>query len=100
MARPDLRRDRREGPRDRSAAAPSRRRPQPAGAAAGLILARPQGEWDDLGGTKVSTGQVGRYDYFLNPIEVLLHTDAILDWRAKTFNAHHVRGLGENGLRI
>ena len=28
-----------------------------------LILARPQGESDDLGGTIVSTGQVGRYDY-------------------------------------
>jgi hypothetical protein len=25
-----------------------------------LILAQPQGEWDDLGGTKVSTGRPGR----------------------------------------
>ena len=51
--------------------------------------------------TKVSTGQVGRYDYFLTPAGVLLHTAAILDWRAEgTFNRHHVRGLGERGMRI
>jgi hypothetical protein len=25
-----------------------------------LILAQPQGEWDDLGGTRVSTGRPGR----------------------------------------
>src|SRR5215472_3509692 len=66
-----------------------------------LILAQPQGEWDDLGGTKVSTGQMGRYDYFLTPTGVFLHTDAIVDWRAEgTFNAHHVRGLGETGMRV
>ena len=66
-----------------------------------LILARPQGDWDDLGGTKVSTGQVGRYDYFLTPTGIFLHTDAVLDWRAEgTFNTHHVRGLGESGMRV
>jgi hypothetical protein len=66
-----------------------------------LILAQPSGEWDDLGGTKVSTGRPGRYDYFLTPAGVFLHSDAILDWRAEgTFNAHHVRGLGENGMRV
>jgi lipoprotein-anchoring transpeptidase ErfK/SrfK len=66
-----------------------------------LILAQPQGDWDDLGGVKVSTGQVGRYDYFLTPTGVFLHTAAIRDWRAEgTFNAHHVRGLGESGMRI
>jgi hypothetical protein len=43
---------------------------------------------------------VGRFDYPLTPIGVFLHTDAILDWRAEgTFNAHHVRDLGENGMR-
>jgi hypothetical protein len=66
-----------------------------------LIVAQPQGQWYDLGGTKVSTGQVGRFDYFLTPTGVFLHTDAILDWRAEgTFNAHHVRGLGESGMRV
>src|SRR5882724_2711757 len=66
-----------------------------------LIVAQPSGEWDDFGGTKVSTGRPGRRDYFLTPAGVFLHTDAILDWRAEgTFNAHHVRGLGENGMRV
>ena len=66
-----------------------------------LIVAQPQGQWYDLGGTKVSTGQVGRFDYFLTPAGVFLHTDAILDWRAEgTFNSHHIRGLGESGMRI
>jgi lipoprotein-anchoring transpeptidase ErfK/SrfK len=66
-----------------------------------LILAQPQGEWDDLGGTKVSTGQPGRRDHFLTPTGVFRHTDAILDWRAEgTFNAHHIRGLGESGMRV
>jgi hypothetical protein len=66
-----------------------------------LILAQPQGEWDDFGGTRVSTGRPGRRDYFLTPAGVFLHTHEILDWRAEgTFNAHHVRGLGENGMRV
>ena len=66
-----------------------------------LILAQPQGDWEDLGGTKVSTGQLRRGDHFLTPAGVFLHTDAILDWRAEgTFNAHHLRGLGESGMRI
>jgi lipoprotein-anchoring transpeptidase ErfK/SrfK len=66
-----------------------------------IVLAQPQGEWDDLGGVKVSTGEPGRYDYFLTPAGVFRHTDAILDWRAEgTFNAHHVRGLGEEGMRV
>ena len=66
-----------------------------------LILAQPQGDWDDLGGTKVSTGQVGCYDYFLTPTGVFLHTAAVLDWRAEgTFNARHIRGLGERGMRV
>ena len=66
-----------------------------------LILAQPQGEWDDLGGTKVSTGQPGRRDHFLTPTGVFRHTAAILDWRAEgTFNAHHIRGLGESGMRV
>jgi hypothetical protein len=66
-----------------------------------LILARPQGDWDDLGGTKVSTGQLGRHDHFLTPAGVFFHTEAIVDWRAEgTFNEHHVRGLGESGMRV
>ena len=66
-----------------------------------IVLARPDGAWTSLGGTKVSTGQTGRRDYYLTPTGVFLHTDAILDWRAEgTFNAQHIRGLGLKGMRV
>jgi len=66
-----------------------------------IVLARPDGPWDSLGGTKVSTGQMGRRDYYLTPTGVFLHTDAILDWRAEgTFNPQHIRGLGLKGMRV
>jgi hypothetical protein len=66
-----------------------------------VVLARPNGAWENLGGSKASTGQTGRRDYYLTPIGVFLHTDAILDWRAEgTFNANHIRGLGLKGMRV
>ena len=66
-----------------------------------ILLARSEGPWMDLGGTKVSTGQTGRRDYYITPIGVFLHTDAILDWRAEgTFNENHIRGLGVKGMRV
>jgi hypothetical protein len=43
-----------------------------------IVLARPNGAWESLGGSKASTGQTGRRDYYLTPIGVFLHTDAIL----------------------
>jgi hypothetical protein len=66
-----------------------------------IVLARPNGAWESLGGSKASTGQTGRRDYYLTPIGVFLHTDAILDWRAEgTFNANHIRGLGLKRMRV
>lgn len=66
-----------------------------------IVLAPPDGAWESLGGTKVSTGQTGRRDYYLTPTGVFLHTDLILDWRAEgTFNEHHIRGLGLKGMRV
>jgi hypothetical protein len=66
-----------------------------------IVLAQPQANWQSLGGTKVSTGQTGRYDYYITPTGVFLHTDAILDWRAEgTYNAQHIRGLGVTGMRV
>src|SRR5215831_14421562 len=57
--------------------------------------------WDGLGGTKVSTGQIGRRDYYLTPTGIFLHTDLILDWRAEgTFNSQHIRGLGVKAMRV
>jgi hypothetical protein len=66
-----------------------------------IVVARPDANWQDLGGSKVSTGQTGRFDYYLTPTGVFLHTDAILDWRAEgTFNENHIRGLGLKGMRV
>jgi hypothetical protein len=66
-----------------------------------IVLARPDGAWGSLGGAKVSTGQAGRFDYYLTPAGVFLHTDAIVDWRAEgTFNAQHIRGLELKGMRV
>jgi lipoprotein-anchoring transpeptidase ErfK/SrfK len=66
-----------------------------------ILVARPDADWQDLGGTRVSTGQTGRFDYYLTPTGVFLHTDAILDWRAEgTFNENHIRGLGLKGMRV
>lgn len=66
-----------------------------------ILLARPDGPWQDLGGTKVSTGQAHRVGYFITPRGVFKHTDVILDWRAEgTFNENHIRGLGLKGMRV
>jgi len=66
-----------------------------------IVLARPDGAWGSLGGTRVSTGQMGRRDYYLTPTGIFLHTDLILDWRAEgTFNSQHIRGLGVKGMRV
>ncbi len=68
-----------------------------------LMLARPGGPagWRLVGAAHVSTGQAGRKDYYLTPVGVFAHTDAILDFRAAgTRNEHHVRGLGLAGMRV
>jgi hypothetical protein len=66
-----------------------------------ILLARPDGPWQSLGGTKVSTGRAGGFEHFLTPTGVFRHTSAILDWRAEgTFNEHNVRGLGLQGMRV
>ena len=66
-----------------------------------IILAQSQGPWQVIGGSSVSTGQAGRRGYFITPVGVFPHTDAILDYRAQgTFNANHIRGLGLKGMRV
>jgi hypothetical protein len=66
-----------------------------------IILARPDRNWQFVGGGHVSTGQAGRHGYFITPTGVFLHTDAILDYRAEgTFNENHIRGLGRKGMRV
>src|SRR6516165_6532170 len=29
-----------------------------------IVMARPEGDWQDLGGAKVSTGETGRFDHY------------------------------------
>lgn len=66
-----------------------------------LVLARKDASWQVIGGSKVSTGQSGRYGYFITPTGVFLHTDGIVDYRAEgTFNENHIRGLGGKGMRV
>lgn len=66
-----------------------------------IILARPDRNWQMVGGGRVSTGQAGRHGYFITPTGVFQHTDAILDYRAEgTFNENHIRGLGRKGMRV
>lgn len=66
-----------------------------------LVMAQPRGPWAVIGGTKVSTGQPGRFDHYITPLGVFPHTDAILDYRAEgTFNENHIRGLGLKGMRV
>jgi hypothetical protein len=66
-----------------------------------IIMARPEDAWEVIGGTRVSTGQVGRFDHYVTPTGVFQHTDAILDYRAEgTYNENHIRGLGAKGMRV
>jgi hypothetical protein len=66
-----------------------------------IVLARPDGAWEVIGGSRVSTGQRGRHGYYVTPVGVFLHTDDILDYRAEgTFNENHIRGLGLKGMRV
>ncbi|HBK06278.1 MAG TPA: hypothetical protein DDZ81_10490 [Acetobacteraceae bacterium] len=68
---------------------------------AAIVLARPDGQWEVIGGSKVSTGQAGRRGYFITPTGVFRHSSAILDYRALgTFNENHIRGLGLKGMRV
>ncbi len=66
-----------------------------------IVLAQPNGAWEVIGGSKVSTGQSGRRGYYITPVGVFPHTDGILDYRALgTFNENHIRGLGLKGMRV
>jgi hypothetical protein len=67
-----------------------------------VMLAQPApAAWQMVGSVHVSTGQANRKDYYITPVGVFPHTDAILDFRAEgTYNEHHVRGLGTAGMRV
>ncbi len=66
-----------------------------------IMLAMPQGDWEVIGGSRVSTGQKGRFDHYVTPRGVFHLTDAILGYRAEgTLNENGIRGLGAKGMRV
>ena len=66
-----------------------------------VILAEPAGAWQVIGGSRVSTGQVGRFDHYITPSGVFRITDGILGYRAEgTLNENGIRGLGAKGMRV
>ena len=66
-----------------------------------MVLARPDGEWQAVGGTKVSTGSTGRFDHYITPCGVFRLTKAVLGYRAEgTLNENGIRGLGAKGMRV
>jgi hypothetical protein len=74
-------------------------------AAAGQIMAvtlvTPDGHWQILGTSHVSTGKPGRKEHFKTPVGVLLNDGAELGYRAQgTYNQNHIRGLGVKGMRV
>jgi hypothetical protein len=74
----------------------------PAAQEAALLLAQHgDGPWELVGATKVSTGQRGRFDYYITPTGIFRHTDTILGYRAEgTYNENGIRGLGAKGMRV
>jgi len=66
-----------------------------------LVVAQPNAPWLVIGGTRVSTGQAGRFDHYITPTGVFVHDASILDYRAEgTYNENHIRGLGLKGMRV
>ena len=66
-----------------------------------MLAASPQGDWRVIGGSRVSTGQKGRWDHYVTPRGVFHVTDAILGYRAEgTLNENGIRGLGAKGMRV
>ena len=71
-----------------------------------LLMAAPPsnlngGDWKVIGGTKVSTGSMGRFDHYVTPRGIFRMTDAILGFRAEgTLNENGIRGLGSKGMRV
>ena len=66
-----------------------------------LVLARPDAEWEVLGGARVSTGKPGRREHFKTPVGVFRNSSEILGYRALgTYNLNHIRGNGTRGMRV
>jgi hypothetical protein len=66
-----------------------------------MTLAMPDGSWEILGTSHVSTGKPGRKEHYKTPVGVLLNDGSELGYRAQgTYNENHIRGLGVKGMRV
>jgi hypothetical protein len=66
-----------------------------------VTLVTPDGLWQILGTSHVSTGKPGRKEHYKTPVGVLLNNGAELGYRAQgTYNQNHIRGLGVKGMRV
>jgi hypothetical protein len=66
-----------------------------------IVMAAPDADWQVIGGSRVSTGQKGRFDHYVTPRGVFHNTEAILGFRAEgTLNENRIRGLGAKGMRV
>jgi hypothetical protein len=69
--------------------------------AAFVLLHSPEKGWQWLGATAVSTGKPGTFEHFVSPLGVFLHTPENPDFRSEgTYNSNHIRGYGEQGMRV
>jgi hypothetical protein len=73
----------------------------PANQAIRIILVRPAGAWEVIGGASISSGQRGRFDHYITPTGLFRNTEGILGYRAEgTYNENKIRGLGIRGMRV
>jgi hypothetical protein len=69
--------------------------------AAMLFWLSPDGPFQLLGASPVSTGKPGRFEHFKTPLGVYLHSPANPDYRAEgTRNEFGIRGYGVKGMRV
>jgi hypothetical protein len=69
--------------------------------AAMIFWKSPEGTFQFIGGTSVSTGLPGRYEHFETPLGVYEHVLDNLDFRSEgTLNEFGIRGYGAQGMRV
>jgi len=66
-----------------------------------LYWRSPQGAWQLIGASPVSTGLPGEFEHYLTPLGAFEHTPENPDFRAEgTYNELGFRGYGREGMRV
>lgn len=69
--------------------------------AAMILLILPDGGFEFIGASPVSTGKPGKFDHFVTPVGVFEHKIDNPDFRAEgTLNEFGIRGYGRKGMRV